>query len=889
MHIERTERSAGVWGGCLDAGRVLCRADMHVHSHASRGAATALLGAMGVAECYSEPERVYAQARARGMDLVCVTDHDTIDGAMALVEGGYADVIVGEEVTTRFPEDGCVVHVLVWGLTPEQHEVIGILGLRDDVYALALWIEEERLAHSLAHPLFAQNGALSEWHIERCVLLFRAFETINGAHARVLNRSIGLYLDRVDRQMFSSIEDRHALSMVYPHARRVGRTGGSDDHGLLNIGRTWTEATIHKDEPDRVRAFLESIRLGVCAGRGAHGTTRVLAHQIARVGIACAAERACGSRASLGLSARAWEAAGRVAASAGVEVGGGVDLGDATSQKPRESRGQRSAHRSALGKIGWSVMGSVLESAASHLGEMEARYPDLAERLCATRWDDGAAFSMHERIGRCGEELFERIIRAHAMDALVALHTRDTETLVSSLRACVGAFVSQLPYCISMYYQNRERRFARLVSRSQHDRPMRMCLVTDTLGDVNGVSRFIENLAEHAVRHDLDLTVVTSVDAESASGHGVFELPNVRNIAPMVSVPMPGYGDLKLALPPTVQMLQQIEMIEPDVVHMSTPGLVGLHGLLAGRLLHVPVVATYHTDFPAYFERMWDHPFAREIAEQAMRLAHQPCDRVMVRSGAYVAMVEKLGVDVDRIVRIRPGVDVGVFDSAHRSISCWDSVGNGCASRVRRSAIKVLYAGRVSVEKNLGFLCDVWERVRVMCVARGIDVQMVVAGDGPMREKLQRAMRDADAHFLGFVSGDVLSRVYASSDVFVFPSVTDTLGQVVMEAQASGLPAVVSDQGGPSDIVSHDHTGYVLQTDVDVWAEHVFRLVRDAALRRRMGESARASMVSMSIERSLDGFWYEHDHVVGAQRATDKVRWKIRDTDAQAHEDSVTA
>ncbi|MCA9279852.1 MAG: glycosyltransferase [Phycisphaeraceae bacterium] len=879
MIFDRDESLAGVSGHSDGVSRVVLRADMHVHSNASRGAATALLGFLGVSECYSEPERVYAQARTRGMDLVCLTDHDTIDGAMELVDRGFDDVIVGEEITTRFPEDGCVLHVLVWGLTPEQHEVIEILGLRDDVYALAQWIEEERLAHSLAHPLYAQNGALSQWHIERCVLMFRAFEGINGAHARVLNKSINTYLDRLDEAGIAAIEDAHGLVSLYPDARGIARTGGSDDHGLLNIGRTWTEARVKARERDRASAFLEAVRRGKCIAKGSHGTTRVLAHQITRVGIACAAERSCGDRANLGLSADAWDVAKAVAASAGVAL---------------EERSKRKSHEmpvemGGFGKFGWSILNRMLESAADHMPEMEIKYPDLHERLQTNRWTDGAALAMHERVGRCGEELFEKIVQTHAMDALMAMHMNDTDELVRSLQSCAGALVSQLPYCIAMYYQNRERRFAHLMSRSHADRPMRMCLVTDTLGDVNGVARFIENLATHAHAHDLDLTVLTCVDSETAARNEVFELPNVRNIVPALTLPMPGYGDLKLHLPSTVQLMHQIEMIEPDVIHMSTPGPVGLHGLMASKLFHVPLVATYHTDFPAYIERMWQHPLARGVAEQMMRAVHAPCDRVMVRSSAYVPLVEKLGVRTDRIVRIRPGVDVDLFDPAYRSQKHWNTLNRTCGCDLRESSIKVLYAGRVSVEKNLQLLEQVWERVRVMCTVRGIDAQLIVAGDGPYRQEMERRLAGSDAQFVGFISGEMLSRVYASSDVFVFPSVTDTLGQVVLEAQASGLPAVVTDQGGPSDVVSHNDTGYVLAAEVDVWVDHVFGLICDALVRQRMGTSARASMVSMSIERSLDGFWYEHDHVVRAQRRADELRWNIRDTDAQTQEDSVTA
>jgi hypothetical protein len=152
----RTEFSAG-----------LTRIDAHCHSWASDGPAVAALGLINCPECYSPPERVYEQAMARGMDLVTITDHDTIKGAMELVDRGFDRFIVGQEVSVRFPEDRCLLHVLVWGLTPELDDEINQLKLRDDVYQFAAWLKDHDLPHAVAHPLYVQNGKLTRWHVER--------------------------------------------------------------------------------------------------------------------------------------------------------------------------------------------------------------------------------------------------------------------------------------------------------------------------------------------------------------------------------------------------------------------------------------------------------------------------------------------------------------------------------------------------------------------------------------------------------------------------------------------------------------------------------------------------------------------------------------------------
>src|SRR5690606_6677947 len=117
---------------------------------------------------------------------------------------------------------------------------------------------------------------------------------------------------------------------------------------------------------------------------------------------------------------------------------------------------------------------------------------------------------------------------------------------------------------------------------------------------------------------------------------------------------------------------------------------------------------------------------------------------------------------------------------------------------------------RVSVEKNLPLLARAWPRARRLAAARGIEAELIVVGDGPHREEMAAALCGERAHFLGFRRGMELSRLYASSDLFIFPSVTDTLGQVVLEAQASGLSALVSDRGGPREVVADGVSGLVI-------------------------------------------------------------------------------
>lgn len=326
---------------------------------------------------------------------------------------------------------------------------------------------------------------------------------------------------------------------------------------------------------------------------------------------------------------------------------------------------------------------------------------------------------------------------------------------------------------------------------------------------------------------------------------------------------MPGYPELDLVWPNRSSLWAAADRARPDVVHVSTPGPVGSCGRVWALRRGVPLVGTYHTDFPAYVDHLFDDRLLTWVCTLAMRGFYQPFARVFTRSREYVPALERLGVESGRIERLAPGIDVGAFGRRNRDAagSIW-----GRVPGVRCESVKAIYVGRVSVEKNLKWLSGVWPAVWRSCAARGFNAQLVVVGDGPHRPDMERQLRGRGAAFAGVRHGAELAAMYASSDVFVFPSTTDTLGQVVMEAQASGLPAVVSDRGGPAEMVEDGVTGLVLPVEPAGvaharWVEALTGLLTDPARSRRMGEAASAKIAPMSIERSFEHFWDVHERV----------------------------
>ena len=818
------------------------RMDTHCHSHASDGPALKALGLIGIPECYSPPEKVYDQAMARGMDLVTITDHDTIRGAMELVGRGYDRFIVGQEVSVRFPEDRCLLHVLVWGLTPELDEQIDKLHLRDDVYDFAAWLKQNNLAHACAHPLYVQNGRLKRWHIERVALLFKGIECLNGAHAHQTSDSIVRFINDLTPARIEALSERHGIKPIWDRPWEKVRTGGSDDHGLLNVGRAWTQIAA----PDGVKIkdpaeFFRRAMAGESMQSGVGGHAALLAHQLATVGAHYYANRVHDRQ-----SPTAKYIGSRLLKFAGVK---------AYSPSKKRMGAYKVARKVWFGKKAPKPL-PIIKHLKKSMAEVIDEYPQLKNKLNPETWIDGAPLSEHNEMADFIQDLSATLSKAMSSTAIKSIKKRDPAGISEHLVSYAILHIAQLPYLFSLFYQNKERNF---LEKFEHEtsapgsgvsvleRPMRISLFTDTFYDVNGVCRFIQNVAERARDSGRDLEVITCTNKPGET------FPNVYNFDPVFSMKIPKYDNLDICLPPVMKILRHLDQHQPDVIHISTPGPVGCVGFLAAKMLKIPVLGVYHTDFPAYVDRLFDDHGMTSLCTKFMCAFYKPFSAIFTRSDDYVNALADLGLNRENIVSLMPGFDARIFHTRFNDLSLWDTLG------VRRDSIKVLFVGRVSVEKNMPLLTTVWKGVRKRLKDEGVETDLIIVGDGPYRETMEKELKGKDAHFLGFRHGDELSTIYASCNIFAFPSTTDTLGQVVMESQGSGLPVVVTDQGGPKEVVEHGRTGFVLSaSDTEAWIETIATLITDHARRADMGVAAHESMQKYSLDHSFEHFWDVH-------------------------------
>lgn len=390
-------------------------------------------------------------------------------------------------------------------------------------------------------------------------------------------------------------------------------------------------------------------------------------------------------------------------------------------------------------------------------------------------------------------------------------------------------------------------------------RPTRVLKFTDTFADINGVCRFIQNIAASAHDTGRDLTVFTSTRMPMPPVCA--RIDNVVNFEPIYARKMPGYDTLDLAIPPVITMLRAAEAFDPDVIHISTPGPVGTVGMIAAKLMRRPIVGVYHTDFPAYIDELFHSRLCSRACRAYMGLFYRQFCAVFSRSADYADRLRSLGISPGRIERLEAGYDNTQFDSALRDTGVWAQHG------IAAGSVKAVFCGRVSTEKNLPLLVRIWPEVRRRVRRAGGDIDLIIIGDGPYRPDMEKALAGHGAHFLGFRHGTQLATLYASCDLFVFPSTTDTLGQVVMEAQGSGLPVIITDQGGPKEIVRTQHdaspstppTAIMLGVhDQNAWIDAIVELSTDDPRRQRMGAAGVELMKQHTFEASFEHYWQVH-------------------------------
>lgn len=370
---------------------------------------------------------------------------------------------------------------------------------------------------------------------------------------------------------------------------------------------------------------------------------------------------------------------------------------------------------------------------------------------------------------------------------------------------------------------------------------LRVGLFVDSMEHVSGVSTTISSWAAHARARELDIQLHTSG----------FEcvLPGAVCFPPVGTVHLSSYAGLPLHMPFVQEALDFVRRESFDVIHLSTPGPMGLLGLIAAREQRIPICGTFHTDFPRYARAITGSAELESAAWAYMRWFYGHMTRIAAPSSATRDDLVRNGLDSARICVVGRGVDVARYHPSKRT-------------RTPDGRFRLLYVGRLSNEKNLDVLVEAFRALR----SDVPDAELHLVGDGPARERLERDVA-GPVVFHGLVKGEALARLYADADLFVFPSETDTLGVVLLEAQASGLPVIASSRGGPRDVVDHGETGWLLDSMNPATLAQAIRAARaDSGRLADMRRKARALAESRTPASSFDAFWSMHREAAAAAR-----------------------
>ena len=732
---------------------------MHVHSTASQLSKLGIQRSLALPECATEPEEVYELAKRRGMDFVTITDHDQISGAQSIAH--YPDVFVSEELTVWFKNEPQAVHVLCYGITPEDHE--WLQAHNKSVEECAEYMRQRDITCALAHPFFYVEAPLTARHRRRLAQLFPIWETRNGSRAKELNLPAFVYIET------------HGGTAI----------GGTDDHAGVDIGRTFTETPMVATPAE----FLAHIRCGNAASHGDQGSAAKWTH------------------AAMALAIRS--------------------LGDGETT--------RRADPEALLKITERVLNEGNVRSGTEQGDvgpedalavlrawLEAMDLGIDERQLLRFLQDGEL--SHNDLYRRAKRIHERELGRVVNETMAIVQEGQTPDLMKTATQLFDACLPAIPYSAAAAFLGREKN--KLI-RTDGDRP-RVALLADGISATHGVTHAIQQIRERGVPGFEVEVIGTDPDVD-------------RRLSAVAEIDVPFYKGMKLGVPTVPALVDAIAEGRYDLVHVCAPGPAGLGGWLIAQLLELPLVGSYHTELGSYAGLRSGQAHIEVLANYALGKFYGACDQVLSPSAATDQRIEELGVEAEKIGRWDRGVDIKRFSPELRDESLFPGESN------------VLYVGRLTKEKGVDLLAEAFLKAR----AADPRLHLVLAGGGPEEEAL-RAQLGPAATFLGWQYGAELPVTYASADIFMFASQTDTFGQVILEAQASGLPVVAVNEGGPATLIEHGETGLLAEANAESLASALEQIVSAPLLAERLRraglQAVQGRTWEASMQRLADGY-----------------------------------
>lgn len=781
-------------------------ADLHVHSEYSKHPSEWFLQRLGAQESYTQLSDVYSIAKNMGMRFFTLTDHNTIEGAKRLAELYPEEAFISVEATTYFPENGCKIHVLIYDITEEQFAEIDVL--RSNIYDLREYIKKNDLAYSVAHATYSINGKLTYDVLERLILLFDVFESINGARNPYYNSVWTAALKALTPQDINRLQAQYGIEPISNDPWKKGFTGGSDDHAGLFIGKTVTLS-----EAETKHAFIRSIKEKRTVAAGRSNDFKSFAFTIYKIAYDFSRQKTSNK---------------------------GKDLLTMLNRLLFEK--QKGNFKS------WLAMYR-MKRKKNDTDKIIARFfSDLVVEIGSepTIGTEEKIDRIYKSISRLLDDFFTMVMTSCFQN----FKDGETGKMIKNLCAALPTVFLAAPFFSSLKHLHSDRELIHRLEDHYLDkknpRQKRIIWFTDTVNDVNGVAvslkKFI-TVAKKEGRHVCLAVSETQVEADESIAERVINFPVVYTYTPEF------YDNYAMTFPSLLRSLEMIYAENPDEIIISTPGPVGIVGLIAGRILGIPVRGIYHTDFTTQAELILQDSTLTALAENYTRFFYSFMDEIKVPTQQYIELLSERGYDAKKMSIFKRGIDVALFrPTAHRRAEIMRTY-------ALQDGFTLLWVGRVSRDKNIDFMAEVYKKI----LTQKPDVNLIIAGIGPALGELKTIFKDYPrVIFTGRIDRQELPHFYSLADAFIFPSTVDTFGMVILEAQACGLPAIVTDVGGPQEIVDDKKTGFVLPAfDLDAWVQTIAHLIKikesEPALYERVRLRAR-SMVEKKYtwEKALE-------------------------------------
>lgn len=590
--------------------------------------------------------------------------------------------------------------------------------------------------------------------------------------------------------------------------------GGSDDHAGVDIGRTWT-ATPPAATPEE---FLAHVRRGDVAAGGAQGSAAKWAH------------------AAIALAARA--------------LGRGED---ATPAQPDPAAVLRMAKR--LLDEGDKRHGAIDGAGAFTPADARCLLRAWLHAVGLDHLDEAGliAYMQDERFSH--SDLYRKACRAHERKLRAAIEralaaARGEGDVASAALGLFESCTAAIPYAPATAFLANER--AKLDTRREDGETPRVAILADGIGSTHGVTRAVEEIRSRGVEGFEIEVLGTDPDVD-------------RRLSAVAEFEVPYYPGLQIGVPSLSAAVQTLADGSFDLIHVCSPGPVGIVGALVSRGLGVPLLGSYHTELTAYAGLRSGERSIADAMAAGVSAFYGACDLVLSPSPASDAALAAIGVGPAQVARWDRGVDTSRFDPQLREQGLRELVASGHAKP--DGAIDVLYAGRITREKGADLLADAFLHAR----ARDPRLRLVLVGGGPEEPRLRERVGE-HACFRGWLDGDELALAYASADVFLFASRTDTFGQVVLEAQASGLPVVAVAEGGPLSLIEQRVSGVLCPPDALALAGAVLELAAAPRLRASLAQAGLESVRERTWERALQRLGDGYRRVLAPNAASEVAR-----------------